>query len=76
MKTFVEVRTVAACMAALVMVAGCGDGGNGQQAVSSDGAPAGPAAQKVSMKVASAFPMSLPLLGKSATMLTEKIDRV
>jgi TRAP-type mannitol/chloroaromatic compound transport system substrate-binding protein len=76
MKKFVEVSAVAACMAALVMAAGCGDGGNGQQAASSDAGPAGPAAQKVSMKVASAFPMSLPLLGKSATTLSEKIDRV
>lgn len=76
MNRFVEVSTVAACMAVLVMAAGCGDGGNGQQAASSDAGPAAPAAQNVSMKVASAFPMSLPLLGEAAVTLSEKIDRV
>ncbi len=76
MKRYVGASVVGVCIAALIVAAGCGDGGNGQQAASSDGAPAGPAAQKVSMKVASAFPMTLPLLGKSATTLTEKIERV
>jgi len=75
MKKFVEVLVVAACMAALVMAAGCGDGGNGQQAASSEAAPSA-AAEKVTMKVASAFPLSLALLGDSAVTLTEKIKRV
>ena len=40
MKKFVELSTIAACMAALVFAAGCGDSGDQQQAASSDGAPA------------------------------------
>jgi TRAP-type mannitol/chloroaromatic compound transport system substrate-binding protein len=76
MKKFVKLSAVAACMAAFVMVAGCGNGGNEQQAASSDAGSAAPAAQKVSLKVASAFPMSLPLLGEAAVTLSEKIDRI
>ena len=76
MNKFFKVSALAACSAALVLTAGCGDGGNGQQAASSDAGSAAPAAQKVSLKVASAFPLSLPLLGESAVTYAEKIERV
>lgn len=75
MKMFVKVSTVAACMAALIMVAGCGEGGNGQQAASPGAGPAA-ATEKVTMKVASAFPLSLALLGNSAVTMSEKVNRV
>jgi len=75
MKKFGKRSTVAVLMVLFMFAAGCGDKGNEQQAASSEAAP-GAAAQKVSMKVASAFPLSLALLGTSAVTLSEKIDRV
>ena len=76
MKRLFEVSAAATGMAAFVIAAGCSDGGNGQQTASSDATPAGAAAEKVTMKVASAFPLSLALLGDSGVTLTEKIARV
>jgi TRAP-type mannitol/chloroaromatic compound transport system substrate-binding protein len=76
MKRFVNVSVVAVFMAVLVIAAGCSDGGNGQKAASSDAATAGMASEKVTMKVASAFPLSLALLGDSAVTLAEKIERI
>lgn len=75
MKIFVGMAAAAACMAVLV-TAGCSDGGNEQQAASSDAGSAAPEVRNISLKVASAFPLSLPLLGESAGTLAEKIERV
>ena len=63
-------------MAALALVAGCGDDGGGQQAASSDAAPAAPAAKKVTLQTGMAFPTSLPLLGDGAVTYAEKIKRI
>ncbi len=76
MKKFVELSTVVACMAALVFAAGCGDSGDQQQAASSDAAPAAPVAEKVSLKVASAFPTSLALIGEAGVTFSENVARV
>jgi len=76
MKRIFEVSTFAACAAALVMVAGCSDGGNGQQTASSDAASAAPAAKKVTLQTGMAFPTSLPLLGDGAVTYAEKINRI
>jgi len=76
MTKFIQAWMVVACMAALMVAAGCSDGGDGKQQAASSGAAPSAAAEKVTMKVASAFPLSLALLGDSAVTLTEKIDRV
>jgi len=65
-----------ACMAALVFAAGCGDSGDQQQAVSSDAATAAPVAQNVQLKMASAFPTSLALIGEGAVTFADKVKRV
>jgi TRAP-type mannitol/chloroaromatic compound transport system substrate-binding protein len=75
MKKFGERSTAAAIMVLVMLAAGCGDNGNGQQAASNEAAPSA-AAQKVSWKVASAFPLSLALLGDTALTLSEKVKRV
>ena len=66
----------AACVAALTLVTGCGDSGDQQQAASSGAAPAAPAAEKVTLKVASAFPTSLALVGEGAVTFSDKVARV
>jgi TRAP-type mannitol/chloroaromatic compound transport system substrate-binding protein len=76
MRRFGEVSAAGLCIAALLCASGCGDGGNGQQATSSDAAPAVPAAEKVSLKVASAFPTSLALVGEGAVAFSDKVARV
>jgi hypothetical protein len=63
MNRFSAMSKVAACMAAFIVVAGCGDSADQQQAASSG---ATPAAEKVTLKVASAFPTSLALVGEGA----------
>ena len=76
MRRFVELSTVTGFIVALALVAGCGDGGNGQRAASSDAATAMPTAQKVTLKVASAFPTSLALIGEGAVTFSDKVKRV
>ena len=76
MKKFVEVSAVATCMAVLLIVTGCGDNGDQQQAVSSDSGSAAPAAEKVTLKMGMAFPTSLALLCEGATTFAEKVERV
>ena len=76
MKKFVEVSAIATCMAVLLIVTGCGDNGDQQQAVSSDSGSAAPAAEKVTLKMGMAFPTSLALLGEGATTFAEKVERV
>ncbi len=76
MKKFVDRSTVAACGAALVLAAGCGDSGDQQQAASSGAGPAAPAAEKVTLQVASAFPTSLALVGEGAVTFSDKVARV
>lgn len=73
MNKFFEVSKVAACMAAFVMVAGCGDSGEQQQATSSGSSPA---AEKVTIKVASAFPTSLALIGEGGVDLSNNVESV
>lgn len=64
-----------AVVTAIMFVAGCGDGGNDQQAAVS-GDSAAPAARKVTLKVASAFPTSLALIGEGAVTFAGKVQRV
>jgi TRAP-type mannitol/chloroaromatic compound transport system substrate-binding protein len=75
MRHFLEVSAAAACIAALVIVSGCGDSGNQQQASSSGDLPA-PTARKVTLQMTSVFPTSLELLGDSALKFAENIKRV
>lgn len=76
MTKLVQPRMFVAFMAVLLVVAGCGDGGKDQQTASSDAAPAAPGVQQVSLKVASAFPTSLALIGEGAVVYSEKVKRV
>ncbi len=73
MNKFFEVSKVAACMAAFMMVAGCGDSGEQGQATSSGSSPA---AEKVTIKVASAFPTSLALIGEGGVDLSNNVESV
>ncbi len=67
--------TALVCAATMMAVSGCGNSGNEQQAASSDATPS-PAAQMVTLKVASAFPTSLALVGEGAVTFAAKVDRV
>jgi TRAP-type mannitol/chloroaromatic compound transport system substrate-binding protein len=66
----------AACVAALALLSGCGDSGDQQQAAFSGAAPAAPAAEKVTLKVASAFPSSLALVGEGGITFSENVKSV
>ncbi|HUU72624.1 MAG TPA: TRAP transporter substrate-binding protein [Burkholderiales bacterium] len=76
MKRFSEISVAAACFAALVVVAGCGDEGSGQQAPSPGAAMPAAALPKVTLKTGMAFPTSLALIGEGAITLADKVDRV
>ncbi len=76
MKRFLDVSKFAACMAALVFAAACGDSGDQQQAASSNTGPAAPAAKQVTLQTGMAFPSSLALLGEGAVTFAEKVKRV
>ena len=73
MNRFSAMSKVAACMAAFIAVAGCGDSADQQQAASSG---ATPAAEKVTLKVASAFPTSLALVGEGAVVFSDNVESV
>lgn len=72
MKRILEKSFVAACALAIAGMTGCG---NDQQTASSGGAAA-PAAEKVTLKMASIFPASLQLLGDSAVKLTKTVGEM
>jgi TRAP-type mannitol/chloroaromatic compound transport system substrate-binding protein len=76
MRCIFGLSVIAACVAALALVSGCGDSGDQQQAVSSGDAPAAPSAQKVTLQMTSVFPSSLVLLGDSALEFADKVERV
>ncbi|NIO43835.1 MAG: hypothetical protein GTO41_29010, partial [Burkholderiales bacterium] len=76
MRRFLEVSTFAALVMVFAVVSGCGDGGNEQQAVSSGASPAAPVGQTLTLKVASAFPTSLDLIGEAAVTYADKVRRV
>jgi TRAP-type mannitol/chloroaromatic compound transport system substrate-binding protein len=75
MKRIFGSSIIAACVAVLMLVNGCGDSGN-QQAASSVDAPAAMATQKVTLQLTSVFPTSLVLLGDSALEFADKVKRV
>ena len=76
MKKLIDMSAVATCVAAIVIAGGCGDSGDQQQAASSGAAPAAPAAEKVTLKVASAFPSSLALVGEGGITFSENVKSV
>jgi TRAP-type mannitol/chloroaromatic compound transport system substrate-binding protein len=76
MRRFFEGSTAVACVAALVFAAGCGESGDQRDVASSDAATAAPAAENVQLKVASAFPTSLVLIGEGAVTYSDKVKRV
>ena len=58
MKPVFRLPIVAACTAALVLVGGCGDGGNDQQAATAEGSPAASMGKKVTLQMTNVFPSS------------------
>jgi TRAP-type mannitol/chloroaromatic compound transport system substrate-binding protein len=71
-----ELPVVAACIAALIFVSGCGDSGDPQQAASSDSASAVRTDEKVTLNTGMAFPTSLALIGEGAVTFADKVKRV
>ncbi len=66
---------VALCASVLVVLSGCGDGGETEQGGPSSSAAA-PAVEKVTLNMASIFPASLQLLGDSAVKLTKTVGEM
>jgi TRAP-type mannitol/chloroaromatic compound transport system substrate-binding protein len=76
MRRLIDLPTAAVYIVVFALVAGCGDGENGQRAASSDAATATPTARTVTLNVASAFPTSLALIGEGAVTFADKVRRV
>ena len=75
MKRIIGVLTVAVSVAALMLVSGCGNSSDQQQAASG-GASANKAAEKVTLQMTSVFPSSLALIGEAGVRLTENVKRL
>lgn len=75
MRKLFGISAVAACVTALVALAGCGDDGQQPPGASSGDSPA-PAAKKVTLNMASVFPASLQLLGDSAVKFTKTVGEM
>ena len=78
MKRFFGVSAVAVCVAAFMVLPGCGDSGKQEQSASSDGTAAAPApsAEKVTLNMTSVFPASLSILGDSAVKFTKTVSEI
>ncbi len=75
MKRLFGMSATALCAAAVMALTGCGEGGSPQQSAPA-GETAAPAAQKVTLKMASIFPASLQLLGDSGVKLTKTVGEI